>query len=132
MKEWRCKDCGTTFTPSPSDYDCPECHGSNTIPADYKPTAAIAETTKVQESPERHCPECGEAMRCGYLVETNAPLTLMTLGEGIYWSIDEGGVLGGRVALKAYACPACGHIGLYARRLEKDRAIIEKAPYTCQ
>ncbi|MBN2334328.1 hypothetical protein JXL21_02130 [Candidatus Bathyarchaeota archaeon] len=132
MKEWRCKTCGVTYTPDPPDYTCPGCGGSNTIPADFKAEAVASKSTKAQELPERHCPECGEAIRCGYLVETNTPLTLMTLGEGIYWSAGEGGMLGDRVALKAYACPGCGHIGLYARRLEKDRAIIEKAHYRCE
>jgi rubredoxin len=117
MKDWRCKTCGVTYTPEPPD---------------YKSKPLTAEPVKEQGPPERLCPECGEAMRCGYLVETNTPLTLMTLGERIYWSIGEGGMLGDRVALKAYACPGCGHISLYARRLDKDRAIIEKAPYACQ
>ena len=97
----------------------------------YEPPEGY-ETPEAIDEPERHCPECGNAMRCGYLVETNAPLTLLTLGEGIYWTSGEAGLLGERVALKAYACPGCGHIGLYARRMDKQRALIEKAAYTCQ
>ena len=131
MKEWRCKSCGATYTPSPPDYTCPECGSGNTMPVGYEPPEGY-ETPEAIDEPERHCPECGNAMRCGYLVETNAPLTLLTLGEGIYWTSGEAGLLGERVALKAYACPGCGHIGLYARRLDKQRALIEKASYTCQ
>ncbi|MFH2111729.1 MAG: hypothetical protein ABIJ47_10785 [Candidatus Bathyarchaeota archaeon] len=44
----------------------------------------------------------------------------------------EGGMLGERVSLKAYACPGCGKIEIYARRLEKERALIEQAKYTCK
>ena len=117
MKEWRCKTCGVTYTPDPPDYTCPECGSGNTVPEGYEPPEGH-EIPEARDEPERHCPECGSAMRCGYLVETNTPLTLLTLGE--------------RVALKAYACPGCGHIGLYARRMDKQRALIEKAAYTCQ
>lgn len=131
MKEWRCKSCGATFTPEPPDYTCPMCGSGNTVPVGYEPPKDYA-TQEVIDEPERRCPECGEAMRCGYLVETNTPLTLLTLGEGIYWTSGEAGLLGERVALKAYACPGCGYIGLYARRLDKQRLIIEKASYGCQ
>ena len=81
--------------------------------------------TYTPNPPDYACPECGSAMRCGYLVETNTPLMLLTLGEGIYWTPGEAGLLGERVALKAYACPGCGYIGLYARRMEKQQALIE-------
>lgn len=132
MKEWRCKSCGEMYTPEPLDYNCPMCGSSNTIPADFKPTVATERPADTVGPPEKYCPECGEAMRCGYLVEANTPLALTTIGEGIYWSVGEAGMMGDRVALKAYACPGCGHIGLYARRLDKERVIIEKAPHRCE
>jgi len=131
MKEWRCKACGATYTPEPPDYTCPECGSGNTVLVGYEPPEGQERPESVDE-PERHCPECGAAMRCGYIVETNTPLMLLTLGEGVYWTSGEAGLLGERVALKAYACPGCGHIGLYARRLDRERPIIEKAPYRCQ
>jgi hypothetical protein len=78
--------------------------------------------------PERRCPECGTAMRLGFLVERNAPLQIITLGEGVYWTPDEAGLIGTRVALKSYACPECGYITLYVRRLDTDKNTILSAP----
>jgi predicted RNA-binding Zn-ribbon protein involved in translation (DUF1610 family) len=131
MKEWRCKACGATFTPSQQNFSCPLCGSGNTIPKDYVPPKT-PERVEVLDEPEKHCPECGTPMRCGFIVESNSPLALTTLGEGVYWSPGEGGMLGERVSLKAYACPGCGKIEFYARRLEKERAVIERAKYTCQ
>ncbi len=130
MKTWRCKSCGSEYTPEPPDYTCPTCGGGNTVPVGYEPPEG-RERPEAPGGPERHCPECGEPMRCGYLVEANAPLALLTLGEGVYWTPGEAGLLGERVALKAYACPGCGRIALYARWLEKQRPLIEKASYVC-
>jgi hypothetical protein len=67
-------------------------------------------------------------MRAGYIVEKESPLTLWTYGSGIYWTPGEGGVIGERVAVKAFACPQCGYIEYYIRNLEKDKAIISSAP----
>jgi len=131
MKTWRCRSCGAEYTPEPPDYTCPECGSGNTVPVGYQAPPDY-ERPETRDEPERLCPGCGEAMRCGYLVETNAPLALLTLGEGIYWTPGEAGLLGERVALKAYMCPGCGYVGLYARWLEKHRAIIEKASYSCR
>ena len=131
MKEWICKACGATFTPNPPNFSCPDCMSGNTIPKGYVPTET-PERVKAEDEPGKHCPECGSPMRCGYMVEADAPLTLTTLGEGLYWSPGEGGMLGERVSLKAYACPGCGKIEIYARRLEKERVLIEKAKYTCK
>jgi len=131
MKDWRCKACGAVFQPSPPSYTCPECGSANTIPKEYSPPAE-PEKVKVEEEPERLCPGCGSPMHCGFLVEANAPLTVTTMGEGVYWSPGEGGWLGQRVPLKAYACPGCGRVELYVRRLEKHRAAIEGARYVCE
>jgi len=131
MKTWRCKSCGAEYTPEPPDYTCPECGSGNTVPMGYQAPEDY-ERSAAPDEPERRCPGCGEAMRCGYLVETNAPLALLTFGEGIYWTPGEAGLLGERVALKAYACPGCGYIGLYARWLDRHRNIIEKASYSCK
>ena len=133
MKEWRCKACGATYTPDPPNFSCPECGSGNTIPKDYTPPEP--EPTKSAEAtdePEKRCPECGSLMRCGYIVEANSPFTLTTIGEGVYWSPGEGGMLGERVSLKAYACPGCGKIEFYARRLQQERAVIERAPHICK
>jgi len=131
MKEWICKACGTTFTPSPPNFSCPDCMSGNTISKGYVPPE-IPERVEAEDEPGKQCPECGSPMRCGYMVEADAPLALTTLGEGLYWSPGEGGMLGERVSLKAYACPGCGKIEIYARRLEKERVLIEKAKYTCK
>jgi len=77
---------------------------------------------------ERLCPECRTVMRLGFLVERNSPLSFTTLGEGVYWTPCEEGLIGTRVALKSYACPECGYVTLYVRRLDQDRNIILKAP----
>jgi len=71
-------------------------------------------------------------MRVGFLVERDSPLALWTLGEGIYWTPGEAGMIGERVGVKAYACPQCGYIEHYVRRLEKDRAVILRAPTTTE
>ena len=38
--------------------------------------------------------------------------------------------MGERIAIRAYACPQCGYIEHYIRRLEKDRKTILSAPTT--
>jgi predicted RNA-binding Zn-ribbon protein involved in translation (DUF1610 family) len=81
-------------------------------------------------SEEKSCPKCGMVMRCGFMVERDSPLAIWTLGQGIYWSPGEEGVIGERVAVRAYACPHCGYIEHYVRRLEQDGEIIQKAPTT--
>ena len=75
-----------------------------------------------------NCPKCGSAMHAGFIVERESPLSLYTYGSGVYWTPDEGGPIGGRVALKAYACPQCGYIEHYVRYLDKDREIVLRAP----
>ena len=75
------------------------------------------------EEPERRCPECGTAMRVGYLKERDPLIESIVLGREIYWSPDRSS----EVALNAYACPGCGHVCLYVRRLEADRNTILKA-----
>lgn len=131
MKDWMCRACGAVFTPSPPSYSCPRCGSGNTIPKDYTPPAA-PDRVKVEREPERLCPGCGSPMRCGYVVEANAPIALTTLGEGVYWSPGEMGWIGARVPLKAYACPGCGKIELYVRGLQRHRAAIESARYVCE
>lgn len=64
------------------------------------------------------------------MVERDSPLHIWTIGEGIYWSPGEEGVIGSRVGVKAYACPECGYIEHYVRRLEKDKSTILRAPTT--
>ena len=72
---------------------------------------------------ERRCPECGTAMRVGYLVERDPLIEAFVLGREIYWSPDRSS----EVALNAYACPSCGYVCLYVRKLEADRNTILKA-----
>ena len=121
-KLWICNKCMRSFEPSPPSYRCPKCQSNFTIPLTPRNIDSY-----VQE-PEKKCPECQTVMRFGFIVERNTPLTLLTLGEGIYWSPGEAGVIGNRVALKSYACPECGYISLYARRLDQDKSKIMKAP----
>jgi predicted RNA-binding Zn-ribbon protein involved in translation (DUF1610 family) len=126
MKEWICKACSATYTPDPPNFSCPECGSGNTIPKDYEPPEPLP--TKVAE-PEKQCPECGTYMHYGYVVEADSPFSLTTIGEGVYWSPGMGGMIWERLPLKAYACPGCGKIELYARNLKELRALIERAPY---
>jgi len=67
-------------------------------------------------------------MREGFLVERDSPLSLWTLGQGIYWTPNEDGVMGERLALRSLACPGCGYVEAYIRRLDEDRGKILKAP----
>ena len=80
------------------------------------------------EPVEINCPKCNTLMRRGFMVERNTPLQVATIGEGIYWSPDEKGWIMKRLAVKAYACPECGYIEHYIRRLDVDRFTILKAP----
>ena len=81
-----------------------------------------------QSSDVKACPKCNSTMRAGLIVERESPLSLWIYGSGIYRTPDEGGVIGGRLAVKAYACPEYGYIEQYTRYLEKDRSIIQRAP----
>ena len=67
-------------------------------------------------------------MRAGFIVERESPLSLWIYGSGIYRTPDEGGVIGGRLAVKTYACPEYGYIEQYIRYLEKDRASYRERP----
>jgi len=40
---------------------------------------------------EKSCPNRGTAMRAGFMVERNSPLSLYTYGQGIYWMPGERG-----------------------------------------
>lgn len=108
----RCKDCGNTYRKELPI--CPNCGSKQVI-----------EEEKLEP---KNCPKCETTMRRGFMVEANAPLQIMTLGEGIYWSPDETGLLHKRVAIRAYACPYCGYVEHYIRHLKGDREIILKAP----
>jgi DNA-directed RNA polymerase subunit RPC12/RpoP len=130
-KMWRCSTCGEEFKPSPPDYSCPKCRSNATAPLDYRDRLdserRIIEEEMEMEA-ERLCPECRTAMRLGFLVERDSPLSFTTLGEGVYWTPCEEGLIGTRVALKSYACPECGYVTLHLRRLDQDRNTILKAP----
>ncbi len=77
------------------------------------------------------CVKCGATMRCGYLVE-KGPFEIVPAGLGFYWISMRGGFDALKtVALMAYACPECGFVEQYVRRIEKDRELILKAPKTC-
>ncbi len=77
------------------------------------------------------CVKCGAIMRCGYLVE-KGPFKVIPAGLGFYWISMRGGFDALKtVALIAYACPECGFVEQYVRRIEKDRELILKAPKTC-
>jgi len=78
------------------------------------------------------CVKCGATMRCGYLVEKDSPFDILPSGLGFYWISAAGGFAPLKtVALIAYACPECGFIEQYVRRIEKDRKVILKASKTC-
>ena len=109
-----CKECGCEL-PKGSRY-CSKCGG------------AVGEGSP--SAKEKSCPKCGIVMRAGFMVERDSPLSLYTYGAGIYWTPGEAGLAGERVGVKAYACPDCGYIEQYVRRLEKDRVIIMSAPKT--
>ena len=84
----------------------------------------LVEGKSEDEQGERQCPDCGTAMRVGYLVERNPLIEDIVLGREIYWSPDRSS----EVALNAHVCPGCGLVRLYARKLEADRNTILKAP----
>ena len=112
-----CQKCGYEL-PEASNF-CPNCGASLSEPRkDYR------------RSKEKICPKCGTVMRAGFMVERDSPLSLWTVGQGIYWTPSEAGMIGERVAVKAYTCPQCGYIEHYVRRLEQDRNIILSAPTT--
>ena len=67
-------------------------------------------------------------MRVGFIVERESPLSLWTYGSGVYWTPGEAGMIGERVAVKAYACPECGYIEHYIRYLDRDKNTILSAP----
>jgi ribosomal protein S27AE len=111
---------------------CPKCGFELTEAADFCPMcgANLKESPQGTSSGEKICPRCGTIMRAGFIVEKDSPLSLWTLGSGIYWTPREAGVMGERVAVKAYACLQCGYIEHYARYLDKDRNTILSAPTT--
>jgi rubrerythrin len=128
-KVWKCTKCGTFFLPNPPEFRCPNCKGHSTAPTNQFDKSKH----QLYEEPEGDrdeitCSKCGTLMHRGFMVERNAPLQIFTLGEGIYWSPSEGGLIGKRVAVMAYACPTCGYIEHYVRRLHSDKPIIESAP----
>jgi len=110
-----CQKCGREL-PEDSNF-CPNCGTSLSEPA--------RDETRTEE---KACPKCGTIMRSGFMVERDSPLSLWTIGQGIYWTPGEGGLMGERIAIRAYACPQCGYIEHYIRRLEKDRKTILSAP----
>ncbi len=87
-----------------------------------------AKLIRVQDPAVKVCPKCSTIMRAGFIIERESPLSLWTYGSGVYWTPDEGGTIGNRIAVKAYACPQCGYIEHYIRYLEKDKATVERAP----
>jgi len=109
-----CQKCGYEL-PEGTNY-CPNCGSSTQV------------SQPLRSSEEKNCPKCGAVMRAGFIVERDSPLSLWTYGSGIYWAPGEAGVMGERVAVKAYACPQCGCIEQYVRYLEKDRNMILSAP----
>jgi predicted RNA-binding Zn-ribbon protein involved in translation (DUF1610 family) len=111
-----CKTCGSELTEATNF--CPKC-GAN-----------LKDPQPGPSSGEKSCPRCGTVMRVGFIVEKDSPLSLWTLGSGIYWTPGEAGVMGERVGVKAYACPQCGYIEHYVRYLDKDRNTILSAPTT--
>ena len=128
-KIWRCSVCGAEFKPAPPDYSCPVCRSNATAPSDYRDRFDSARRRIMEEKrrnmgPERPCPECGTAMRLGYLVERDPLLEAAVLGKEIYWSPDRSS----EVTLNACACPGCGRVCLYVRKLEVNRDTILKAP----
>jgi len=111
-----CERCGHEL-PKDSNF-CPNCGASMQAP---QPLTSRS---------EKNCPKCGTVMRAGFMVERDSPLSLWTLGEGIYWTPGEAGVIGQRIGVKAYACPQCGYIEHYIRRLDRDRGTVLSAPTT--
>ncbi len=84
-KVWKCKKCNIYFEPKLPSLKCPKCLGNTTVPAkEYEPNQhALWEPTSAEKV---NCPQCNELMANGFLVETNSPFDLTTLGEGIYWT----------------------------------------------
>jgi hypothetical protein len=124
----RCMECKSLFEGN-IDTSCPSCGSTKSSPAyNIDPHEKIV----TAEPPDRirYCPECRTEMRKGFIVERNTPLQLSTIGEGVYWTPGEAGVLGQRVALKAYMCPNCGYMSTYARFLKRDHETILKAGTT--
>ena len=104
QKVWYCSVCNIYFKPEPELFSCPNCKGNTTFPAkDYDSLQ-----NELWEPPDRtprriSCSECGTLMAAGFVVEKNAPLDLLTLGEGIYWTPNELGPLGCEI----WACILC-------------------------
>ncbi len=122
MVERACQDCGHTYA-SPISI-CPVCGSKKNLTSEEsQKRTRTRETARLGKKP---CPKCSTIMRRGFLVEANAPLQVTTFGEGIYWSQGEAGT--SRVALRAYACPECGYVEQYIRRLELSKEAILKAP----
>ena len=111
---WKCKKCGIYFQPEMPNVACPGCKSNSTVPArDYDPEKyGLWEPTKYEKI---FCSECDELMARGYLVETNSPTQLITLGEGVYWTPDEFGNIFSRIPLKGFVCPKCGRLKVRVR-----------------
>ena len=88
------------------------------------------EKTTSESTEEKPCPKCGTIMRYGFIVERNNPLDIITAGSGVYWTPDEAGTIGTRCAIEAPACPKCGYVELYLRRITEDRDRVLGAPTT--
>ena len=103
---------------------CPDCNSEAIVPVlNYDPSKHPIVSARRQSV---NCPKCEEPMRRGFLVERNSPLQIVTLGEGLFWAPGEGGLMGDRAGLVSYACPNCGFVEVYIRRLSKDKQIILK------
>jgi len=127
-KIWRCIDCGAFFIPSPPNFRCLKCNSEKTAPTREFDESKHQLYEAPPEPQEVACSKCGATMRVGFLVERNTPFSLDTIGEGVYWTPSEAGLLGDRVALRSYACPECGYVEQYVRRLHIDKRIILSAP----
>ena len=124
VKPWKCNNCNLYFLPNKPDYKCPKCRFPNTSPAkDYDPIKH--ELWQSHLATEKICPKCSTSMLPGFLVERNSPLQGLTLGEGVYWSHDETGVIGSRIALVAYACQECGLVESYIRRMSAIKKMVK-------
>ena len=74
------------------------------------------------------CVKFGASMSSGYLVEQD-PDEFIHAGMGLYWiPMRRWFDAFKTVALIAYACPECGYVEQYVRRIEQDREKILLVP----